>query len=499
MGGPNTMSELHRTITVALDRTGIVYGQREDRDDVYLLERDGVLLMVGPLAVDGVPAAVSIFAIVLENVECTRELTVDLLARNGKTLPAWATHDQPDGTVTVTLSYKMNAEQLDVGLVERTVNWVLDKATAEVDALQATYGGKRKVVAEESPEPTAMPTGPITCSGRYPGYEPAQAMAAFLSAPSQRVRPSHREVRDSFWGYNGNGYEFYVGCFAEHEGTPVIVVTGFCDQTPECLEAAATFLLLQRRAMEESAHSTEDLGENGLAEAVASDALRQLRLSEIGSMPESVRGRDGQQHPNVDYPDASRREHGSYWQRSRNMFSKFREGREKRHEEQAKQRQEREKQRLEEERTKWRTVPIERHHRVDPPPSFEELADLAIQRAGSGVDFDHDAVVAYLYNFWFTLTTGVLERYPLISNVVHGLWVIPQRDDFERRMLWDYFTMQGPTGVGIHNFLAKDIQSDEIIGIVAGRRIRRGDLCDVDETSRFADEDVEEVYRLSTK
>lgn len=181
------------------------------------------------------------------------------------------------------------------------------------------------------------------------------------------------------------------------------------------------------------------------------------------------------------------------------MFSTFREGREKRREEQEKQRKEQKKQRLEDERTKWLTTPIEQDYSLrHPHPSFEELADRAIHRAGSGVEFDHDAVVAYVYNFWLTLTIGIVSRDSVISNAVSGLWTIPQRDDFEYRMLWDFLTMQGPWGQGIYEFLAKDIQSEEIIGLVAGR-IRRGDLCYVDKVYRLAGEDVEDVYHLSSK
>lgn len=286
-----SMSDLHRTITEALDHIGIQYGQREDRDDVYLLERDGVRLMVGPLGVDGVPAAVSIFAVVLENVERTRELTVDLATRSGKTLADWATHDRADGTVTVTLSYMMSAEQLEVGLVERMVNSVLGTAVAEVDALQATYGGRRPIIfTGESPSlPTNMPTGPLTFSGRYPGYGPAQAMAAFLSVPGDG-RPPYMEMGDYIWVFkggghelfDGDGYELVVGCCVEADGTPVIVVTGFCERKPEYAEKAAVLILGEKSALVQSAQSTETLGEDGLGEAAASGKLRQLRPSDVG-------------------------------------------------------------------------------------------------------------------------------------------------------------------------------------------------------------------------
>ncbi len=169
------------------------------------------------------------------------------------------------------------------------------------------------------------------------------------------------------------------------------------------------------------------------------------------------------------------------------MFRKFREGREKRREEQ-------EKQRLENERAKWLTVPIERNHSaVDPPPSLEELANRAIQQAGPDVEFDHDAVVAYVYNFCFTRATGIMSRKSL--NAIHGLRIIPERDDFEYRMLWDYLTMQGPYGKALHELLAEEIQSDDFIWVVA-ERIRSGDLCDVDEASRRAGDDADKAFQL---
>lgn len=84
------MSDLHRTITEALDMLGLEYVQNEDRDDVYLIGRDGVLLMVGVKGMDGVPVGIVIVAIVLENVECTKELAVDLLKRSGRaTFATW--------------------------------------------------------------------------------------------------------------------------------------------------------------------------------------------------------------------------------------------------------------------------------------------------------------------------------------------------------------------------------------------------------------------------
>lgn len=168
------------------------------------------------------------------------------------------------------------------------------------------------------------------------------------------------------------------------------------------------------------------------------------------------------------------------------MFRKFREGREKRREEQEKQRQEQEKQRLEEERTKWLTAPIEERTFVsfdNPHPSFEELANLAIQRAGSDAEYDPDAVPLYFVGLWLILAAKVMKGYAETSDAVHGLWMIPQRDDFEYRMLWDYLTMHGATGLGIHGFLAKEMQSIGYIEEVA-KAIRRGDVRDAEAVSR---------------
>lgn len=312
-----SMSDLHRTIAEALNMLGLEYVQNEDRDDVYLIGRDGVLLMVGVKGMDGVPVGLVIVAIVLKNVECTKELAVDLLKRNGRaTFATWEISDGSDGAVDVSFSYQLSAEQLDVGLVARMVNWVLEKSTEEIDALQATYGGERAfvvkeespvvteeqpVAAEKPPELTIMPQGPVTFKGRYPGYEPAQAMAAFLSVPGQR-RPSYEEARDSFWMFDGGGCELAIGCYAESDGTPVIFVTGFSEPKPESAERAMELLSGEFSALQQSAHSTarsstdptarstdDTLARNEISEAVASGALRQLRPSEIKATPNSVR------------------------------------------------------------------------------------------------------------------------------------------------------------------------------------------------------------------
>lgn len=287
----NDMSELHRTITEALDQSGLQYGQPEDREDLYFLEREGVLLAVGARGMNGVPAMVQIQAIVLDNVECTAELTADLLKRNNEMVfTSWAIHYQSDETVKVSLGYELDVAQLDVRLVEKMINWVLNKATAEVDALQETYGGKRPVVIEEPvvEEPPNMPEGPLTWTGRYPGYEPARAMAIFLSAsgePDKPYRPSYEERHD-YWVsvFNEGGYGLVLGCFVETDGTTVIAVTALCD--PEYSKLASKLLWNERFALQQSAHSTDI---SKISKAVASGALRQLRPSEIGITPSSAK------------------------------------------------------------------------------------------------------------------------------------------------------------------------------------------------------------------
>lgn len=158
------------------------------------------------------------------------------------------------------------------------------------------------------------------------------------------------------------------------------------------------------------------------------------------------------------------------------MFRKFREEREKPREEQ-------EKQLLEDERTRWLTAPIKCcDSDYDSPPSFEELADIAIQRAGPGVEYDPNVVAAYFAGLWLNLATKAMKANNLLPDAVHGLWVILEREDFERRMLWDYLTMQGTAGYGLHMFLAEEMQSVRVIEEVA-EKIRRGELRDAEAVS----------------
>ena len=298
-----SMSDLHSTITEALDMLGLEYVQNEDREHMYLIGRDGVLLRVGVKGMDDVPAGIVIVAIVLRNVECTKELAVDLLKRNGRaTFATWEISDGSDGTVDLSFSYQLSAEQLDVELVARMVHWVLSKATEEIDALQAKYGGDRAFVVKEEPEEpppaTIMPTGPLTFVGRYPGYEPAQAMAAFLSVPG-KDRPSYQVLRDYIWAFKGagevlfdrEGHEVVVGCCAEPDGTPVVVVTGFCEpNSAKNAEKVMALMLGEKIALKQAAHSVGIFNEGDLGEIAASGALRQLRPSEIGAIPDSVEG-----------------------------------------------------------------------------------------------------------------------------------------------------------------------------------------------------------------
>lgn len=160
------------------------------------------------------------------------------------------------------------------------------------------------------------------------------------------------------------------------------------------------------------------------------------------------------------------------------MFGKLREGRERRREVQ-------EKQRLDDERRKWLTEPIAcRGSDYASPPSFEELADMAIRRAGPGVEYDSNVVAAYFAGLWLNLATKAMKANNLLPEAVHGLWVILEREDFERRMLWDYLTMQGTAGYGLHMFLAEQMQSAGVIEGVA-EKIRRGELRDAEAVSRL--------------
>jgi hypothetical protein len=291
------MSDLHRTITEALDRIGVSYHRSED-GNTYGFVHEGIVLMVAARAVDeNMPAAVLIQAVVLEKVECTRELMVDLLERNGRTMFAawlidsdsWITEKrQPDGMVKVTLGYDLSAEQLDAGLVERLVGRVLSTAVSAANELQSAHGGERPVIvaeeqpvaAEKPPEPTIMPQGPITYTGRYPGYEPKQAMETFFSASAEHERPSYEEGRD-FWAFDGGGYWIVVGCFVEPDGTPVIVLTCF-SKSAHSAPPMEPFMDEFFSVIQQSADSTHVvLPDEEITESSEAGTLRQLRPSEL--------------------------------------------------------------------------------------------------------------------------------------------------------------------------------------------------------------------------
>lgn len=146
-------------------------------------------------------------------------------------------------------------------------------------------------VTEELPELIIMPQGPETLAGRYPDRKPAQAMASFLNVPNLPGRWSYDEVDDSCWvisfEYFGIDYAIVAGCFAEPDGTPVIVLTYLAGS--EHSQAAPPLLLVEETALRESAHSIENIVTDGwIRESVASGALRQLRPSEVRSMPSSA-------------------------------------------------------------------------------------------------------------------------------------------------------------------------------------------------------------------
>lgn len=141
-------------------------------------------------------------------------------------------------------------------------------------------------ITEEPPELIIMPQGPEILAGRYPGCKPAQAMAAFRNVPNLH-RLSYDELEDSCWSIDGGEYAIVVGCFAEPDGTPVIVLTYLVES--EQSQSAPLLMMVEKMALKESAHSTENiLAEGWIREAVSSGALRQLRPSEIRSMPSSV-------------------------------------------------------------------------------------------------------------------------------------------------------------------------------------------------------------------
>lgn len=127
-----------------------------------------------------------------------------------------------------------------------------------------------------------MPRGVWTYTGRYLGYEPAQAMEAFFSVSCEHDRPSYEERRDG-WVFDGGRYDLIVGCFAEPDGTPVIALTivsepGF---NPPMEVFTSEFSVLQQ-----SAHSTNVvLGYEEVTESGEHGSLRQLRPGELDGDP----------------------------------------------------------------------------------------------------------------------------------------------------------------------------------------------------------------------
>lgn len=134
---------------------------------------------------------------------------------------------------------------------------------------------------EVTEEPPKMPRGPLTYTGRYPGYEPAQAMEAFFSASGQHDRPAYAVRRDG-WVFDGGGYWIVVGCFVEPDGTPVIALTLVSEarvNPPQEVFLGEFFNVIQP-----SAHSTHVvLGDEEITESGESGTLRQLRPNDIHS------------------------------------------------------------------------------------------------------------------------------------------------------------------------------------------------------------------------
>ena len=141
-------------------------------------------------------------------------------------------------------------------------------------------------------ESPIMPSGPVTYTGRYPGYMAAQAMAAFLAVPREPGRPAYEETLD-FWKFDAGGYALVAGCFAEPDRTPVVAVTSLVVK-PEIRYAlqASQLLMREKFVLQQSAHSTKLLGADAIGEAVASGKLRQLRPSGIRPIPDFVNGRE---------------------------------------------------------------------------------------------------------------------------------------------------------------------------------------------------------------
>lgn len=140
---------------------------------------------------------------------------------------------------------------------------------------------------EHTEELPTMPRGPLTYTGRYPGYEPKQAMEEFFSVSCEHERPSYEERHD-FWVSEGDEYSIAVGCFVEPDGTPVIVLTAGArpGSQPGVILSDEVFKGEFFSAMRQSAHSTSSvLPDDEITECGESGALRQLRPSELDGGP----------------------------------------------------------------------------------------------------------------------------------------------------------------------------------------------------------------------
>lgn len=138
-------------------------------------------------------------------------------------------------------------------------------------------------------EPPGMSQGPITYTGRYPGYEPAQVLEKFFSAAAEHERPSYEERPDG-WVFDGGGYLISVGCFVESDGTPVIALTSVsksAGSTPPQQPFMDEFFSV----VQKSAESTNVvLPHEEITDSGGHGTLRQLRPGELnGDAPNHVK------------------------------------------------------------------------------------------------------------------------------------------------------------------------------------------------------------------
>lgn len=104
----------------------------------------------------------------------------------------------------------------------------------------------------------------------------------------------------------------------------------------------------------------------------------------------------------------------------------------------------------------WGTDPITSQHRhAQAPPDLREHARAVVAEAGRG-----DPAVAlerFLY-FVDVQTDAFAERTQLLAADLKAIReTLLQRPDFDPRMLFDYLTYFGPSGVAMNNGLVEQI------------------------------------------